>query len=66
MDTPTSAATDEKTTPSELALATQPGKSEAQEKSKSSNPLEISAERMVRAITFSSLYAGISTATWGR
>jgi hypothetical protein len=46
MDTPTSAATDEKTTPSELALATQPGKSEAQEKSKPSNPLEINAERI--------------------
>lgn len=46
MDTPTSAASDEKTTPSEPALATQSGKSEAQEKSKPSNPLEISAERI--------------------
>ena len=46
MDTPTSAAPDEKTPPSELALATQPGKSEAQEKSKPSSPLEISAERI--------------------
>ena len=41
MDTPTSAALDEKTPPSEQAVATQPGK----EKSSPSNPLEISAER---------------------
>ena len=41
MDTPTSAAPDEKTPPLELALATQPSK----EKSKPSGPLEISAER---------------------
>jgi hypothetical protein len=41
MDTPTSAAPDEKTPPLEEALATQPGK----EKSKPTGPLEISAER---------------------
>ena len=41
MDTPTSAAPDEKTPPLEYALATQPGK----EKSKTSGQLEISAER---------------------
>ena len=41
MDTPTSAAPDEKTPPLENALATQPGK----EKSKTTSPLEISAER---------------------
>jgi len=41
MDTPTSAAHDEKTSPPEQALATQPSK----EKSNPSGPLEISAER---------------------
>ena len=41
MDTPTSAALDEKTPSSEQAVATQPSK----EKSSPSNPLEISAER---------------------
>ena len=41
MDTPTSAAPDEKTSPPEQAAATQPGK----EKSNPSSPLEISAER---------------------
>jgi hypothetical protein len=41
MDTPASAALDEKTLPSEQAVATQPSK----EKSNPSGPLEISAER---------------------
>ncbi len=41
MDTPTSAALDEKTSPPEQALATQPSK----EKSNPSGPLEITAER---------------------
>ena len=41
MDTPTSAAPDEKTPPSEEAVATQANK----EKSNPSSPLEISAER---------------------
>ena len=41
MDTPTSAALDEKTPSSEQVVATQPGK----EKSSPSGPLEISAER---------------------
>ena len=41
MDTPTSAAPDEKTPPSEEAVATQANK----EKSNSSSPLEASAER---------------------
>ena len=41
MDTPTSAALDEKTPPPEAAVATQPSK----EKSNPSGPLEISAER---------------------
>ena len=41
MDTPTSAAPDEKTLPTEEAVATQSNK----EKSNSSSPLEISAER---------------------
>jgi chemotaxis protein histidine kinase CheA len=41
MDTPTSAALDDKTLLSEQAVATQPSK----EKSNSSGPLEISAER---------------------
>ena len=41
MDTPTSAALDEKTLLSEKAVATQPSK----EKSKPSGPLEISAEQ---------------------
>ena len=44
MDTPTSAAPDEKTPPLELALATQL-KSATQEKPKSSGALEISAEQ---------------------
>jgi hypothetical protein len=46
MDTPTSAAPDEKTPPLELALATQLSKSATQETSKPSGPLEISAERI--------------------
>ena len=46
MDTPKSAAPDEKTPSPELASATQPGKSETQEKSKPSGALEISAERI--------------------
>ena len=41
MDTPTSAAPDEKTSPPEQAVATQPGK----EKSNPSSPLEITTER---------------------
>jgi hypothetical protein len=41
MDTPTSAAPDEKTSPPEEALATQPGK----EKSNPASPLEITTER---------------------
>jgi len=41
MDTPTSAALDEKTASSEHTVATQPGK----EKSSPNGPLEISAER---------------------
>ena len=41
MDTPTSAAPDEKTPPSEETLATQPGK----EKSNPAGPLEITTER---------------------
>jgi hypothetical protein len=41
MDTPTSAAHDEKTSPPEQAVATQPSK----EKSNPSGPLEISTER---------------------
>jgi len=45
MDTPTSAAPDEKTPPLELALATQLSKSATQEKSKPSGQREISAER---------------------
>jgi hypothetical protein len=45
MDTPTSAAPDEKTPPLELALATQLSKSATQEKSIPSGQLEISAER---------------------
>ena len=50
MDTPTSAAPDEKTPPLEMALATQPGKSATQEKSKPSGPLEISAERISSSV----------------
>ena len=46
MDTPTSAAPDEKTPPPELALATQLSK----EKSKLSGPLEISAERLKSSV----------------
>ena len=41
MDTPTSAALDEKTPPPEATVATQPSK----EKSNPSGPLEVSAER---------------------
>jgi len=41
MDTPASAAPDEKTPPLELAMATEPRK----EKSNPSGPLEISTER---------------------
>ena len=41
MDTPTSAALDEKTPPTEEAVATQPGK----EKSNPASPLEINTER---------------------
>ena len=41
MDTPTSAAPNEKTPPPEETLATQPGK----EKSNPAGPLEISTER---------------------
>ena len=57
MDTPTSAAPDEKTPPLELALATQLGKSATQEKSKPSGPLEIGAERFssVARLTSSSI-----------
>ena len=50
MDTPTSAAPDEKTAPLELALATQLSKSATQEKSKPSGPLEISAERISSSV----------------
>ena len=49
MDTPTSAAPDEKTPPLELALATQLSKSATQEKS-TSGPLEISAERISSSV----------------
>jgi hypothetical protein len=45
MDTPTSAAPNEKTPPQEMALATQPDKSATQEESKPSGPLEISADQ---------------------
>jgi hypothetical protein len=50
MDTPTSAAPDEKTPPPELASATQLSKSATQEKSKPSGPLEISAERISSSV----------------
>ena len=50
MDTPTSAAPDEKTPPPELALATQLSKSATQEKSKPSGPLEISAGRISSSV----------------
>ena len=50
MDTPTSAAPDEKTPPLELALATQLSKSATQEKSKPSGPLEVSAERISSSV----------------
>ena len=50
MDTPTSAAPDEKTPPLDLALATQLSKLETQEKSKPSGPLEISAERISSSV----------------
>jgi hypothetical protein len=50
MDTPTSAAPDEKPPPREMALATQPGKSATQEKSEPSGPLEISAERISSSV----------------
>ena len=57
MDTPTSAAPDEKTPALELALAAQLSKSATQEKSKPSGPLEISAERFssVARLTSSSI-----------
>lgn len=48
MDTPTSAAPDEKTPPAESA--TQLSKSETQEKSKTSGSLEISAERISSSV----------------
>src|SRR5437762_9038269 len=57
MDTPTSAAPNEKTPPQEMDLATQPSKSPTQEKSRPSGPLEISAERIsssVGRLTFTS------------
>jgi hypothetical protein len=50
MDTPTSAAPNEKTPPQEMALATQPSKSATQEKSRPSRPLEISAERISSSV----------------
>ena len=50
MDTPTSAAPDEKTLPLEAALATHLGKTEPQEKSKPSSPLEISADRIHHSV----------------
>jgi hypothetical protein len=50
MDTPTSAAPDEKTPPLDLALATQLSKLETQEQSKPSGPLEISAERISSSV----------------
>jgi hypothetical protein len=50
MDTPTSAAVDKKPSPPEMALPTQPDKSATQEKSKSSGPLEISAERISSSV----------------
>jgi hypothetical protein len=50
MDSPTSAAPDEKTPVLESALAAQPGKSATQEKSKPSGPLEISAERISSSV----------------
>ena len=50
MDTPTSAAPNEKTSPQEMALATQPSKSATQEKSRPSGPLEISAERISSSV----------------
>jgi hypothetical protein len=46
MDTPTSAAHDEKTSPPEQAVATQPSK----EKSNPSGPLEISTERFKSSV----------------
>lgn len=50
MDTPTSAAPDEKTPSAEPALATQPSKSETQEKSKPAGSLEVSAERISSSV----------------
>lgn len=50
MDTPTSAAPDEKTPSAEPALATQSSKSEPQEKSKPSGALEVSAERISSSV----------------
>ena len=50
MDTPTSAAPDEKPPPLEMALATQPSTCATQEKSKPSGPLEISAERISSSV----------------
>jgi hypothetical protein len=50
MDTPTSAAPDEKAPPREIVLATQPGKSATQKKSEPIGPLEISAERISSSV----------------
>ncbi|KRR02730.1 hypothetical protein CQ12_06525 [Bradyrhizobium jicamae] len=50
MDTPTSAAPDEKTPSAEPALATQSSKSEPQEKSKPAGALEVSAERISSSV----------------
>lgn len=50
MDTPTSAAPDEKTPSAEPALATQSSKSETQEKSKPAGSLEVSAERISSSV----------------
>ena len=50
MDTPTSAAPDEKTPSAEPALATHSSKSEPHEKSKASGPLEASAERISSSV----------------
>ena len=50
METPTSAAPDQKPPPQEMALATQPDKSATQEESNPSGPLEISAERISSSV----------------
>jgi hypothetical protein len=50
MDTPTSAAPDKKPPPQEMALATQPDKPAALEKSKPSGPPEINAERICSSV----------------